>query len=104
MWKNGLLSLRKKDDLSLKSPPPCLNSVRQYTGVTKQDLVPVYTMRALSERKTKTVHRNMMMKLNDLPIDTFGQKPVVRKRKKPVKRPVHIPANADFGGPVAGDV
>ena len=57
-----------------------------YEVIGKHDLVPVYTVRALGEQKTKTIHRNMMFKVNDLPIDTFGQKPVVNRRRPDIMR------------------
>ena len=52
-----------------------------------RDTVPVYTVRALDEMKTKQLHRNLLMKANDLPLDTFGQtpmpiKPIRRLKKK----------------------
>ena len=57
-----------------------------YEVIAKQELVPVYTVRALGEKKTKTVHRNMMMKINDLPIDTFGQQQTLKKQKVRAKK------------------
>jgi transposase InsO family protein len=80
-----------------------------YEVISKQDLVPVYTVRALGERKTKTVHRNMLMKVNELPVGTFGQqhRPVSTRPKKKavswktsvagdaVEKPVVPPETAD---------
>ena len=63
-----------------------------YKVIEKHDLVPVYTVKPLGERKLKTVHRNMLLKVNDLPIGVFGQKddpiqaktgPTPRKLTKP---------------------
>ena len=47
-----------------------------YVVVDVHDLVPVFTVRPIDGRKTKTVHRNMIMRVNDLPLHTFGQVPV----------------------------
>ena len=55
-----------------------------------QELVPVYTIRPLDGKQTKTVHRNMLMKVNNMPDNIFGQQPekqeVVKKHKVLKKR------------------
>ena len=40
----------------------------------KQDLVPVYTIRLLGGNNTKTIHRNMLLKVNDLPLNAFQER------------------------------
>ena len=55
---------------------------RIYEVIGKHELVPVYTIRPLNGKKTKIVHRNMLMKVNDLPVDTFGQKPDIQSNRK----------------------
>ena len=55
-----------------------------YVVVSVRDLVPVYTIRPIDSRKTKTVHRNMLLCVNDMPLDTFNQVPV--KQTTPVVR------------------
>ena len=64
-----------------------------YAVVHKRNLVPVYTIRPIDGGKCRTVHRNLLMKVDDLPGDIFGQKesppePVRAKPLKPVKQPV----------------
>ena len=60
-----------------------------YVVTEVNDVVPVFTIGPLDGKKTKTVHRNMLMRVNDMPLDTFGQvavkvdKPKVAGRKKP---------------------
>ena len=53
-----------------------------WTVVKKHDNVPVYTVRLLNGVKTKKVHRNLLMKVNSLPVDTFDQKSPEKTRKK----------------------
>ena len=59
-----------------------------YVVIWKDDMVPVYTVRGLGEKKTKTVHRNMMMKVNDLPLDIFEQDAEPTSQQKPRTRVV----------------
>ena len=47
-----------------------------YVVVSVRDLVPVFTVRPIDSRKTRTVHRNMLLRVNDMPLDAFGQIPV----------------------------
>ena len=59
-----------------------------YEVIAKHDTVPVYTIKQLNGRKTRRVHRNMIMKVNDLPLDVFQKetkrrKPRVRKNSSP---------------------
>ena len=56
-----------------------------YEVVEMKESVPVYTVRTIDGKITKTVHRNMLMRVNDLPIDTFGQ---MSKAKNPTKKVV----------------
>ncbi len=64
-----------------------------YTVTKIHELVPVYTIRPIDGGIEKTVHRNMLMKVSNMPDNTFGQqteevpkkKKVLRKRKKKVK-------------------
>ena len=46
-----------------------------YEVVDIHDLVPVYTVRPLEGGETKTLHRNMIMQVNKMPLDTFEQVP-----------------------------
>ena len=41
------------------------------------DHVPVFVVTPLDGGRSKTVHRNMLMKVNSLPLDVFGQVPAV---------------------------
>ena len=45
-----------------------------YKVISKQDLVPVYTIRLLGGNNTKTIHRNMLLKVNDLPLNAFKER------------------------------
>ena len=56
-----------------------------YEVIAKHDTVPVFTIKQLNGRKTRRVHRNMIMKVNDLPLDVFQKE---RKRQKPRVRKV----------------
>ena len=60
-----------------------------YILVEKEGSMPVYVIKPVNGRKTKTVHRNLLLKVNDLPLNSFGQtdkNPIVkRKQKSPVK-------------------
>ena len=58
--------------------------------MSKEGEVPVYTIRLLNGRKTRKVHRNLLMKANNLPADVYeqghsqGSPPARRKpRQKP---------------------
>jgi transposase InsO family protein len=59
-----------------------------YEVIWKDDVVPVYTVRGLGEKKTKNVHRNLMMKANDLPLDTFAADQAEGPPRKPRTRRV----------------
>ena len=59
-----------------------------YEIIWKDDVVPVYTVRGLGEKKTKNVHRNMMMKANDLPLDIFTKDHEDKQQHKPRTRRV----------------
>ena len=56
-----------------------------YVVVEVNDVVPVYTIRPIDGKQTKTVHRNMLMRINDMPVDTFGQVPVSVHKPNKVK-------------------
>ena len=51
------------------------------------DHVPVYVITPLDGGSTKTVHRNMLMKVNNLPVDIFGQVPIMGDTPTPAMRP-----------------
>ena len=53
-----------------------------YVVVSKHELVPVYSIKPLNGKKIKIVHRNMLMKVNDLPLNTFT-KDTGEEPKKP---------------------
>ena len=55
-----------------------------YEVVSKDSMVPVYTVRPLRGRKTKKLHRNMLMRANHLPTDVFDpeEKPAPAPAKK----------------------
>ena len=53
---------------------------RIYEVVSKDDLLPVYLVKPLEGKKTKNLHRNLLMKVNDLPNDVFKDKQVVKKK------------------------
>ena len=55
--------------------------------VDKKDNVPVYTLRLLNGSKTKKIHRNLLMKVNNLPLDAFGQKLPAKPNKKVIPTP-----------------
>ena len=70
----------------------------------KHGNVPVYTIRLLNGEKTKKVHRNLLMKVNNLPVDVFEQKSKEKQKKKVVSpktvgtRLVPVPAAASLLG------
>ena len=74
-----------------------------YEVIGKHDKVPVYTVRALGEKKTKTVHRNMMMKVNDLPLDTFGQQHAPVRQNSAADKSKRRSVRKEGVGPVAGE-
>ena len=45
-----------------------------YEVISKQDLIPVYTIRLQGGNNTKTIHRNMLLKVNDLPPNAFKER------------------------------
>ena len=51
-----------------------------YEVVSINELVHVYTVRPLGEKKTKVVHRNMISRVNELPLNAFGQDQEVSKK------------------------
>ena len=55
-----------------------------YVVVKKDEVLPVYTVRPINGTKTKTVHRNLLMGVNELPPDSFDQ-PKKSKKKVIVK-------------------
>ena len=46
----------------------------------------LYVIKPLDGRKTKTVHINLLLKVNDLPIETFKQNEILK-----VPENLHIP-------------
>ena len=59
-----------------------------YEVIEKHDTVPVFTIKQIKGKKKKRVHRNMLMKVNDLPLDVFEKENVkVQGTKKSVKTP-----------------
>ena len=46
---------------------------RLWIVTAKEETVPVFTIKLLNGKKTKKVHRNLLMKANNLPPETFGQ-------------------------------
>ncbi len=62
--------------------------------VKKHENVPVYTVRLLNGTKTKKVHRNLLMKVNNLPVDTFDQNPEKEKKGRLPCTPALKPASA----------
>ena len=58
-----------------------------YVVAEKDESLPVYKVKQVGGSKTKTVHRNLLMKVNDLPLNSFGQ---VRTRKKNLKKNVPV--------------
>ena len=75
-----------------------------YVVVDVHDLVPVYTIRPIDEKKTKTVHRNMLMRVNDMPIHTFGQVPVDERRKSLPKKQKRRPRRSAPAPVVVSDI
>ena len=66
---------------------------RIYTVISIRDLVPVYTIKPIDGGKPRTVHRNLLMKVDDLPDDIFdqekpGKKPVQQGKPQQVPEPV----------------
>ena len=63
-----------------------------YKVIEVYDLVPVFVIQPIDGRPTKTVHRNMLMLVNYMPLDTFGQimKPAEenKTKKNPKRRPL----------------
>jgi hypothetical protein len=55
-----------------------------YEVVSKDGMVPVYTVRPLGGKKTKNLHRNMLMRANHLPTNVFDpeEKPAPSPAKK----------------------
>ncbi len=55
-----------------------------------QELVPVYTIRPIDGGTEKTVHRNMLMKVSNMPDNIFGQQPeaeeIGRKKRKVLRK------------------
>lgn len=57
-----------------------------YKVVSKMDHVPVYKIKSMKGNKVKQVHRNMLMKVNSLPLHTFDQKvPKALKQTRKIK-------------------
>ena len=54
-----------------------------YVVAEKDESLPVYKVKQVGGSKTKTVHRNLLMRVNDLPLNSFGQ---VKTRKKTKKK------------------
>ena len=67
---------------------------RIWLVTAKEDNIPVYTIKLLNGSRVKKVHRNLLMKVNNLPLETFGQQP------KPRRRPQAPAPNASNGDPV----
>ena len=59
-----------------------------YEVMEVYELVPVYVIQPIDGGAKKTVHRNMLMKVNHMPLHTFGQEPDLRKSCK-VNKPVN---------------
>ena len=67
---------------------------RIWLVTAKEDNIPVYTIKLLNGSRVKKVHRNLLMKVNNLPLETFGQQP------KPPRRPQSPAPNAGSGDSV----
>ena len=53
----------------------------------KKDNLPVYTIRNINKKSDRrVVHRNLLMRCNELPIDTFKKADEVETRKKEPKK------------------
>ena len=51
--------------------------------IEKRENLPVYKIQALKDGgDTRVVHRNLLMKVNQLPIDVFDEEEVPAKKKK----------------------
>ena len=57
-----------------------------YEVVKVNELIHVYTVRPVGEKGTRVVHRNMISCVNELPLNTFGQDPDVKKKTKAENR------------------
>ena len=60
-----------------------------YRVTEASDSLPVFTIQPVGGGPSRTVHRNLLMRVNHLPVDTFGQKDVAckpRQQKRRVRR------------------
>ena len=55
-----------------------------YEVIAKQDLIPVYTIKSLEDGIKKTVHRNLLMKVYNLPLDVFRKSECDKVHKKKI--------------------
>ena len=69
-----------------------------YEVVEKRDNVPVFKVKPIDGTKVRTVHRNLLLKVDHLPLDTFGQDP------RASTDPPEVVVSHNDTGPISVDI